>query len=388
MQDVLNYYTSLKLVVGINYSMNLQKKLVNTKLREKGGSIALSRLDYQMYWGASKVIELYKTGSDFALGFEYLDDIIQVDNPTTPTKIKFFQVKTKVKNNWSAAGLVKLESGSSILGKLLENKFNFEDFCEGIHLVTNTSFNFANGRDILSFNDLDDKTKKIMIDAMKSEKSKTTDDILEGLEFWSDSLPLDHCDAVVKSKLVELVVDKFGQIPFRPIVFALSFFEECRNKSKKITEVKQFSELVKGKFITRADVEKWLKIVVTQSRSKPDLGLALSHCPASSRSSLRDNWANYELGRGDVRNVTLAALRDTVRKLIENYIPSNDQETIRDTLSNLQANLQAISKNANVVFDEGIAIASLFYEYLIGEEPDEAGRTLPKIDPQSEDQVQ
>ncbi len=128
--------------------MNLTDQLVNTPQREKGGSLAIQRLDYQVAWGITHLFELHASGNDYAVGFEFHDDIIVIDSASNPSKVRFYQVKTKTSDkNWTLNSLTKstLEDGvaqSSIAGKMLANQIKFSEQTDHLGFVSNRPCTF------------------------------------------------------------------------------------------------------------------------------------------------------------------------------------------------------------------------------------------------------
>ena len=47
--------------------MDIIEDLQKLSQREAGGKLAVERFEYQAAWGLSRIINLYKTGADFAV---------------------------------------------------------------------------------------------------------------------------------------------------------------------------------------------------------------------------------------------------------------------------------------------------------------------------------
>ena len=127
--------------------MNLKDKLKTIKPRENAGSMASNRFDFQKNWAICKLIELSNLNEDFVLAFEFHEDIIVFDSSENPNFIDFYQIKTKNSGKFNLSALLKKQlqkngNGNSILGKLFNNKLNFEEETKSLNLVSNTFFSF------------------------------------------------------------------------------------------------------------------------------------------------------------------------------------------------------------------------------------------------------
>ena len=83
--------------------MSVRESLLTITQREEGGRTAYDRFDYQTAWGVSKLLDLQDSSKNYALAFEFHDDIISLDDADEPAKAVFYQVKTKKVGNWSFA---------------------------------------------------------------------------------------------------------------------------------------------------------------------------------------------------------------------------------------------------------------------------------------------
>ncbi|MHC2088613.1 dsDNA nuclease domain-containing protein [Methylobacterium sp. CM6244] len=65
------------------------------------------RYDYQTMWGLALLFEQHSGTKDYAIVFEFHDDIALLDSSTNPEKIRFYQVKTKLTyGGWTLASLL------------------------------------------------------------------------------------------------------------------------------------------------------------------------------------------------------------------------------------------------------------------------------------------
>lgn len=76
---------------------------------ESGGSYGQKGVDFQRYWAISRIIELSAKGvPDFLILFESLQDVVEFDSATSPTKARVYQLKMKGVGEWSWHALTAL----------------------------------------------------------------------------------------------------------------------------------------------------------------------------------------------------------------------------------------------------------------------------------------
>ena len=59
--------------------VGVKEFLTHVPEREKGGQTALDRFDYQTAWGVSRLLDLHEKGENYAVAFEFHDDIVALD---------------------------------------------------------------------------------------------------------------------------------------------------------------------------------------------------------------------------------------------------------------------------------------------------------------------
>lgn len=113
--------------------------------RDKGGSIASNRLDYQKDWSLCKLLEVHESGRAYVFIFEHDDDLMIAEDSDEPQLIDFFQVKTKDSGNWKLAELLrrhksKTRASASYLGRLYANKIKYSTASKSLNFVSNAKF--------------------------------------------------------------------------------------------------------------------------------------------------------------------------------------------------------------------------------------------------------
>ena len=79
--------------------MTIYDDLLNIPQRENAGSLVPNRYQYQYHWSLIKLLDLYDNQEDFAMFFEFGDDILILDSVANPSSLNFYQIKTKKQNS-------------------------------------------------------------------------------------------------------------------------------------------------------------------------------------------------------------------------------------------------------------------------------------------------
>lgn len=82
-----------------------------TDLAESGGGHNQKGVDFQRAWALSRMFELEASGAnDFLFLFESVQDVAELDSPSTPSSIRIYQVKKKDRGEWEWSTLTCLSS--------------------------------------------------------------------------------------------------------------------------------------------------------------------------------------------------------------------------------------------------------------------------------------
>ncbi len=131
--------------------MEIYNLLLKTPQRENAGSIVPNRYQYQYHWALIKMLELYNSQDDFAMFFEFGDDILILDSSEEPTMLDFYQIKTKQQDGvfyWKLADLTnkgtKKKPKTSYLEKLIDDyvRYKYKNI-KSIKFVSNLPFKFS-----------------------------------------------------------------------------------------------------------------------------------------------------------------------------------------------------------------------------------------------------
>lgn len=84
--------------------------LADPDVREVGGEHTNEGIDYARFLAMALIVEMEKKSlQDYALLFEYLQDIAILNSSTNPTRVTLLQVKKKVRGGWTKAKLCAKE---------------------------------------------------------------------------------------------------------------------------------------------------------------------------------------------------------------------------------------------------------------------------------------
>src|SRR5690242_12881671 len=101
--------------------MDLLASIASVKPREKSGSIAAARFEFQLNASFLKILEWHASEKDYVAIFDFIDDLVLIIDPKSNGKALLYQIKSKGSGSWTIAEVVRLESGEpprSVVGKM------------------------------------------------------------------------------------------------------------------------------------------------------------------------------------------------------------------------------------------------------------------------------
>lgn len=224
------------------------------------GSRSKNRFRNEILWGLEKTYEVYKTGNDFAVIFDYVCDI----EVHTSSKLEFYQVKThKAPNPYSLNKILKKDkAGKSILGKLyiLKSSLYENDANIKLAIVSNTVFkgtgnNIYSNVEELCFSKLDKECKDKVCISLKEELSFEGDISLQDIYYIYTSMDLMHPEESLLGKTVNFFYDVKGQEPKKPKTLFNVLFETITECATYELECNNYEDIVIKKGITRKTID-------------------------------------------------------------------------------------------------------------------------------------
>ncbi len=264
------------------------------------------------------MLERHKLDGDYALVFEFHDDIAIFDDSINPQKVKFYQVKSKKNGHWTTAALTKRETEFSYLGKMYQNVVVFSGSVESSTFLINAPAKFAPGdKQSFCLSECADVDLESIIQKLKKEFSD--EDTIRSELLWVEKsdLSLDDADTHAKGKLEAFVVERLGEVEFSLSALFKAVSEECTSKARATKiDLADYDDVVAQRGITRQDTEGWLQTVSATvdcpkwEEIAPDINL-----PAPQKIRLRREWNAYRVA---VLNPNEAVRK--VRRMIADHL--------------------------------------------------------------------
>lgn len=254
-------------------NLNVKQALIENKIRENSGSISSGRFDYQKDWSICKLLEEHDQKRDYVLVFEFHEDLLILDSEKNPTKIRFYQIKTK-SGNWTINALIKQEKGEagdnlpSILGKLYSNKAKFNNSAESFHFVSNAVYStklsdgsLCNSKRLICIKELSQKDIESINKSLCAEYNLQKPlSCEESIFLVVSDLSLNDHDTHTLGKLAKFL-ESLSPGNYNVNLIYKTLFEEVKRKSNYDgQEIKSFDELIKYKSISRAEFN---RIIIT-----------------------------------------------------------------------------------------------------------------------------
>ena len=370
--------------------MSFAAKLVAVPQREKSGETGYERYDYQALWGLALIFEHHSSAEDYAIAFEFHDDIILLDNAAAPTEARFYQVKTKGEGHWTLTDLMRraakkadsTEKLPSHMGKLFSNHVNFPDEARSLNFVSNVPVQLvdpASGTHALASCAAEDFAK--FLKKLQAEHPAANETTAKLIHFVRADLSLHDSSSHLKGKLGDFVASVVGSIEYNPDTLYKTIVEECRSRSKFTGAINSFEDLIKHKAITRTQVEAWLDVVRERQRAPEwadvSQGLNLSGLELA---SVQREWRRYQAAALNPAVEGANRLRDAIRAGIDRHTGS--PLSMADLLDALFSETEAMARANMSPFIPARMKAMILYE-IYRYEP--AGK-IQKADPQSQAQ--
>jgi hypothetical protein len=349
----------------------LLKNLTSTPQREDSGARTNSRYHYQALCGLVLVLERHKLEGDYAIVFEYHDDIAVFDDQTTPERVQFYQVKSKSGGNWTPAALTKRDpkkgdKARSFLGKMYENVVAFGDAVETATFLSNAPANFAPpSKQKFCLTECDEEKLEEITQKLREEFSDEATIKSELLWVARTDLSLDDADAHAKGKLDAFVVEHLGEVEFSLAALFKAVSDECDSKSRATdVDLGNFDEVVSRRGITRSDTDGWLQAVSsTVNCPKWEEFSSEINLPALQKVRLAREWNAYRVA---VLNPDKAVRK--VRRRISSYIQDHDLDdlSLDQLLSQIFADVEMDARaELKTATDERIKAMILYEAYSI-----------------------
>lgn len=257
--------------------MVLATDLVSTPLRETGATGG--RYDFQTMWGLALLFQQHGTNDDYAIVFEFHDDVALLDSSTNPKSVRFYQVKSKATNGgWTLTSLlrrnkVKTEKGvkekPSYVDKMFDNVDKFQSAVLSADFVSNQLCGFNTGSDSFRLNECSSVDFNKIVVSVQQAYPSATEAQIGLLGFQRTDLSLSDVISHTKGKLQTFIADQLGTVWFSPEAVYQAIADECRRKANFSGAISSLQQIIKDKGLTKGNVQEWLDAIQSNSRS-PD----------------------------------------------------------------------------------------------------------------------
>lgn len=353
------------------------KSLIIQRPRETSGSKTQRKFDYQKNWAICKLIELYNSQKDnFVLVLEYHDDIILLDSQENPSKIEFFQIKTKDKGNWTLGTLFKKTPINSPMGKLYLNKLKFGDFVFSLNFVSNAPFELklsaggTVGTGKFCVNELKEDLKSKICEKLKKEL-----DILEicseivFLEV-SDLQVMDH-DAHTQGKLAQFIENLSPGTRINIGIIHRALFEEVRRRCNKEVIPRDYESLIDFKGISKLLFNKMIfELIIKKDPVEEnwnDICNEISNqdeWSLSKKRAVRSELNKYKIDRMDKTKSLLQRLTEKIKKAIKK-LGETEFSSLEEMIKKVLIEYQDEKIEEENLFSEEYIKAIIIMEYYI-----------------------
>lgn len=259
--------------------MVLSIDLVSKPFREKGATGG--RYDFQTMWGLALLFQQHGTNDDYAIVFEFHDDVALLDSATNPSSVRFYQVKSKATNGgWTLTSLlkrekVKTEGGikekPSYIDKMFDNVDKFSGAVLSADFVSNQLCGFNAGKNYFRLSECKTEDFKKIVASVQQAYPSATEAQIGLLGFQRTELSLGDAVSHTKGKLQTFIAEQLGTVWFSPEAVYQAIADECRRKANFSGETSSLQQAIKEKGLTKANVQEWLDAIQSNSRS-PEWG--------------------------------------------------------------------------------------------------------------------
>lgn len=257
--------------------MVLATDLVSTPVREKGATGG--RYDFQTMWGLTLLFQQHGTNDDYAIVFEFHDDVALLDSANNPASVRFYQVKSKATNGgWTLTSFLKREKVKtkegvkeklSYVDKMFDNVEKFQGAVLSADFVSNQLCGFNAAKNSFRLSECSPEDFSKIVASVQEAYPGATEDQIGLLGFQRTDLSLGDVVSHTKGKLQTFIAEQLGTVWFSPEAVYQAIADECRRKANFSGETNSLQQVIKEKGLTKANVQEWLDAIQSNSRS-PD----------------------------------------------------------------------------------------------------------------------
>ncbi|MBO1019106.1 DUF4297 domain-containing protein [Methylobacterium sp. SD274] len=346
--------------------------LVAVPQREKGGSIALERLDYQASWAVSLVLLLHEKPEDYAVAFEFHDDIVVLNGSSQPTKARFYQVKTRESGHWTVSRLTQRyqrRGGSdkvpSIVARMYDNRIKFGCAAEVLGFVSNQPCEFIEQSNCpCAFDEGDSVKTEALRKALAAEVPTFPASHINLFEYHLTDLPLSRPGTMLRGLIIQFLERELGILDCPSSAFVVVVLEHARERSKHMGSVTNFQDLMRAKVLTRAQVQQMLDETKRRHQSRPKWSAVSVDLTGLSPIQKRDigrAWASYEVDKLSRASLAFERFCTKLRDLVNSV--EDDGQTLAEIVRSKLGRVRALAQQFGTSQDDAYLSAAFLYEF-------------------------
>lgn len=309
--------------------LDLSDKLKSVSHREVAGSDSYAAFEFQLIFGVEILFENFDKLTDYAVLFEFHDDVVLLTGTHNPIEIEFFQLKHSTSGNWTIPKFCKQAKDAkgggkktSMLHKLYENVENFGDYSKNAQIVSNAYYSDIGQSKSTKFDALEEASRNKILDHIKTQFPSATADCLSVLGFRRTELQKTSALDLVKGRVHTFLQEKIGGDAFQLQACTDAIVSQCRIRNKKLaTDVSgDVQDIVSQKGLARTDVESWLKDIAAEKKAadwsvvQASLG---SGIPFSDLNGARIAYEDFRITALDAGNDAQNAVVRKVREALK-----------------------------------------------------------------------
>jgi hypothetical protein len=314
--------------------MVLATDLVSTPLREKGATG--SRYDFQTMWGLALLFQQHGTNDDYAIIFEFHDDVVLLDSATNPGSVRFYQIKSKATNGgWSLTSLIKREKVKtkdgvkekpSHVDKMFDNVDKFQSAVLSADFVSNQLCGFNATKNSFRLDECSSDDFKKIVASVQQAYPSATETQIGLLGFQHTDLSLGDVVSHTKGKLQTFIAERLGTVWFSPEAVYQAIADECRRKANFSGDTSSLQQVIREKGLTKANVQEWLDAIQSNNRSPEWSAIAPSlSYPFAEQLRISQEYSVY---RAAALNSADRAVQRIRMKITENLPAVIDDESL------------------------------------------------------------
>lgn len=309
--------------------LDLSEKLWRVSHREVAGSDSYAAFEFQLIFGVEILFENFNKLNDYAVLFEFHDDVVLLNGVDNPVEIEFFQLKHLTSGNWTIPRFCKQDNAAkgqgkkpSMLHKLYENVQNFDDFSKNAQIVSNAYYSDIGQSESTKFDALEEADRNKILDHIKTKFPSAKADCLSVLGFRRTELQKNSALDLLKGRVHTFLEQEIGGDGFQLQACTNAIVSQCRIRNKKLaTDVgDDVQEIVSQKGITRTEVDSWLKNIASEKKAadwsevRASLG---SNVPFIDMNALRIAYKDFRITALDTGNDAQNEVVRRVREALE-----------------------------------------------------------------------